>query len=81
MIANHQEFEVTLRQLRSVETALDILHKDLKDTGVALQASAPEAYERRIADLQAEIAAYLYAHPADLSLLTRSADSALAPAS
>jgi hypothetical protein len=80
MIANRQEFEVTLRQLRSVERALDILRQDLKDAGPALQAAAPGAYERRIASLQEEIAAYLYEHPADLSLLTRD-DHTLAHAS
>ncbi len=79
MIADRHEFEITLRQLQSVESALDLLEEELSEAGPGLRAAAPAAYERRIADLQAEIAAYLNNHPADLSLLTRHTESSLAP--
>jgi hypothetical protein len=81
VIANRQEFEVTLKQLKSVEQALEILREDLKDAGPALQTSGTQAYERRIASLQTEIANYLHSHPADLSLLTRTTEANLVSSS
>jgi len=81
MIANRQELELAIRQLKSIELALDLLHTDLRGTGPALQSAAPEAYERRIASIQEEIAVYLYSHPADLAILTREPGEPLARAS
>ena len=78
MIANRQELELTLRQLRSVESALALMQDELKSAGPALQSTAQDAYKHRIAALQEEIAAYLYNHPSDLSLLTGSVESPLA---
>jgi hypothetical protein len=72
MIANQTELRVAFRNLHILEQSLQALREQLAtENPDLLHVSAP-SYERRIADLQKEIAAYLYAHPADVSALTLS---------
>ena len=67
MIANSKELQIALRNLRIFGETSAALQKELADANPDLLAAALPAYVNRIASLQAEIADYLYAHPADIS--------------
>ena len=72
MIANQAELRVAFRNLHILEQSLQALRDQLDSANPNLLNVSAPSYERRIADLQKEIATYLYAHPADVStLLTR----------
>lgn len=67
MIANSKELQVALRNLRIFGETSAALQEELADANPDLLAATLPAYVSRIARLQAEIAKYLYAHPADIS--------------
>lgn len=70
MITNRTELRVAFRNLHILEQSLQALREQLQTENPTLLSVSATSYERRIADLQKEIAAYLYAHPADVSALT-----------
>ena len=67
MIANSKELQIALRNLRIFGETSAALQEELADANPDLLAAALPAYVSRIASLQAEIAEYLSAHPADIS--------------
>ncbi len=67
MVANSKELQIALRNLRIFGEASAALREQLAASNPDLLAAALPAYVNRIARLQAEIAEYLYAHPADIS--------------
>ncbi len=75
MIANQTELRVAFRNLHILEQSLQALREQLETANPDLLHVSAPSYERRITDLQKEIAAYLYAHPADVSALMLDAGS------
>ncbi len=69
MIANSKELQVSLRSLRILEESLAALRQQLAAANPDLLAASAPAYTQRITALQAEIANYLYTHPAAVSQL------------
>ncbi len=69
MIANSTELKMALRSLRILEEAVAALREHLKVANPDLLAVTEPTYTKRIAVLQAEIAAYLSSHPSDISRL------------
>jgi hypothetical protein len=67
MIANSKELQIALRNLRIFGETSAALREELADANPDLLAAALPAYINRISSLQAEIADYLYSHPADIS--------------
>ena len=67
MIENHRQLQIALRSLRIFGETSAALQKELAAANPDLLAAALPAYVNRIAKLQAEIADYLYAHPAGIS--------------
>ncbi len=62
-----KELQIALRNLRIFGETSAALQEQLADANPDLLAAALPAYTNRIARLQAEIADYLYSHPADIS--------------
>ena len=60
-----------LRQLGMMEAGLESLHAELREKNPSLLALSAPAYEKRIALLQREIAAYLYRNPPAVSGIAR----------
>lgn len=69
MVGNLAELQIALRSLRILEDALTALRQQLTAANPDLLGVTAPTYTKRIADLQAEIAGYLYAHPAAVSQL------------
>ncbi len=67
MIANSKELQVALRNLRIFGETSTALQEELADANPDLLAATLPAYLNQVAKLQAEIAEYLSAHPADIS--------------
>lgn len=60
-----------LRQLNLMETGLASLRLELHEQNPPLLAATAPAYERRIAQLQQEIASFLYRNPPAVSVVAR----------
>ncbi|MBM3474915.1 MAG: hypothetical protein FJX75_16760 [Armatimonadetes bacterium] len=65
MIANEQELEVALGNLRACEDALEQLRAELQRSNPALLSVVSASYVSRMQALQSDIAAYLEEHPAE----------------
>ena len=67
MINNLLELQIAFRNLHIFGETSAALQKELMDSNPDLLAAALPAYLNHIANLQTEIAEYLYSHPADVS--------------
>jgi len=81
MIANVTELKVAARNLKIVEQALAALREQLQMANPRLLEISSEAYVRRIASLQGDIAQYLAGHPSDISLILAPLDQAVTASS
>ncbi|MBC7807052.1 MAG: hypothetical protein H7145_12985 [Akkermansiaceae bacterium] len=77
-VENEKHLEWAMNQLAVMELTLASLRDELGEKNPRLLAAASPAYERRIASLQKEIAAYLYRHPPAVSAVMKSNNFAVA---
>ena len=68
LFANRAELQVAFRNLHILEQSLEALRDQWQSENPELLQVTQTTCARRIADLQKEFAAYLYEHPADVSV-------------
>lgn len=77
-VENEKHLEWAMNQLAVMELTLASLRDELAEKNPRLLAAASPAYERRIARLQEEIAAYLYRNPPAVSTVMKGNNFAVA---